>query len=224
MLDAADCNATDDPRFRSKVYFATPRALAAKDSAVGALVDDAVALVARAGFLSYVAEGLGILILCRRVPSTGGAAFSYNLGALPHTVFTDWSDDPHVVGECLLHESVHAWLNAVLSAAGEQLPSAPLAYSPWKESKRPAFGLIHAGFAFSILTSYFRATMATERVSGGTQRYCQVRADIERRRLTAAHGGVEEALSFVRSQDIADLIRTEMARAMEPDRGLCAYG
>jgi len=211
---AGSCRRTDDERFGSTVYSVSTQALAADDHRLGELVEQATEAVIRSGYERYLVYGLGIVVLCER-SERGGTAFSYSLGAFPYTVFTDWADDATILGECLVHEGAHSWLNAALAAAGERLPPEPLAYSPWKETERPAYGLIHAGLAFSILTSYFRFSATSELASDDTRRYCEIREDVERRRVTLAREGLERALSCLKSEEIAEVIVSEMANAMD---------
>jgi hypothetical protein len=208
-VDARHCLRVDDSRFGSTVYTATPAALTEPPPVSSEVLDAAVDAVSGAGFAVNLERGLGLAILCEPT-SESTVAFGYSLGALPGTVFTDWTSDPVVLGECLLHEASHSWLNLLLAAEEEQLPSGPFAHSPWKDVERPAFGLIHAAFAFSIVCVYCRASKTSDHSSAETARYCEIREDVERRRVAMARDDVERALTFLRSQQIVELIRDAM--------------
>lgn len=217
VVDASECRKTADRRFDSTVCTATTRAIRAPAMVAATLLDNAIEAVREAGLLRYVVEGVGVLVLCERALEFGTPAFSYSLGALPNTVFTDWSEDPVILGESMLHEGAHCWLNAALAAEREQLAREPLVYSPWKDTGRPPFGLIHAVLAFSLLATYFRAVAASGLATGPTLRYCELRASVERHRLSLAQESLDVALQQVDSAAITDLIRAHFAEATKRD-------
>jgi HEXXH motif-containing protein len=206
VVPAAACQRIVDARFASPVYAVTAEAIDA-DAAPGRLLDDAVRLLVRADKLGWVREGGAVLVLCDELDgSDGTGAFSYSIGILPYTVFTDWLDDPVVLAECLLHESAHCWLNMVLTACDEHFPAEPVGFSPWKGVDRPAFGLIHAGLAFGLVASFLETHIDNAALTDDQRKYCEVRSQVERIRLRQARDGITKALSFVRSTEVAGLI------------------
>jgi hypothetical protein len=203
---AQDCHLTEDSRFGSPVYALTAKAVQGA-SAPEQLLADMVRLLDTSGQLSWVREGGSAFVLRDRLaPGAEQGAFSYSVGILPYTIFTDWPDDPVVLGECLLHESVHSWLNVALAWADEKLPAEPVGYSPWKGVDRPAFGLIHAGLAFGVVSAFLEKIHDQPGLEPDQRRYCEVRSNVERIRLGQARSAVEKALSFVQNQEIAGLV------------------
>jgi HEXXH motif-containing protein len=207
VVDATSCHRTEDRDFASTIYTVRPGAPA---SAHRELVRAATARVAAAGQSEWLEQGLGVLVLCDRAHA-GRPAFSYSVGALPHTVFTDWADDPLVVGEALVHESGHCWLNAALLADGERLPSAPLLPSPWKGVPRPPFALLHAALAFSLVAAYFQAQLEDGALGDVAREYCNMRANIEEHRVRAAHDDVGRVLELVGSESIRQAVENQMS-------------
>lgn len=207
VADASCCHRTEDPAFDSTVYTLRP---GAPPSARRDLVRGAVARIDSAGHSRWLEQGLGALVLCDRAHA-GRPAFSYSVGALPYTVFSDWADDPIVLGESLVHESAHCWLNAALAAEGERLPPAPLLHSPWKAEPRPPFALLHAGLAFSVVATYFRAQLADVGLSDEEREYCEMRAGLEERRVGAAREGIGRALGLVGSASLREAVERQIS-------------
>jgi len=206
VAPASACRRVVDPRFSSPVYAVTGDAISAA-AAPNDLLDQTLCLLAEANLLSWVREGCGCLVLCDQMDGSDGAgAFSYSVGIMPHTVFTDWLDDAVVVAECLLHESAHCWLNMVITACDERFPTEPVGFSPWKNVDRPAFGLIHAGLAFGLVATFLESHVDNPSLTDDQRKYCEVRSQVERIRLRQATEGITKALSHVRSPSVAELV------------------
>lgn len=177
-------------------------------------IQRACAALTSFGFDGYLRRGLAAVSL-RGHFDEAGTLFSYSMAKFPYTIYLDWSDDLFIFGECLLHESAHCWLNDSFKASNEPVSTEPFGPSPWKNGAiRPAFGLIHAAHAFSILTNYFNQVAKAPDVSDETREYCRVRAGVERVRLTSAEDVVGRALDQMKNQNLADVIRFEVAEAM----------
>jgi hypothetical protein len=96
-----------------------------------------------------------VLANCGAVVSLGPQApnedlRSYTLTVTPNMVYAEVARDPLSNAETLVHESSHNLLNDLLRESGAEVRGAST-YSPWKEAKRPPFGIIHATFAFTML-------------------------------------------------------------------------
>jgi hypothetical protein len=206
VVPASACRHIADPRFSSPVYAVTAEAIAA-DAAPGRLLDDTIGLLAAANMLGWVREGGACLVLRDELDGTDGSgAFSYSIGILPHTIFTDWLDDAVVLAECMLHEGAHCWLNMVLTACDEHFPAEPVGFSPWKGVDRPAFGLIHAGLAFGLVAAFLEAHADNPTLRDEQRKYCEIRSQVERIRLRQGKEGIAKALSYVRSSEVVELI------------------
>lgn len=79
---------------------------------------------------------------------------SWALTRLPGTVFTDYTDHPEVLARDLIHEAAHNWLNDALALHTVQLSDDIALYSPWRGTHRPAFGFLHACWAFALTVIY----------------------------------------------------------------------
>ncbi|MFI6089522.1 aKG-HExxH-type peptide beta-hydroxylase [Streptomyces sp. NPDC051218] len=79
---------------------------------------------------------------------------NFTITRLPATVFTDHIGDPVVLGRELVHEAAHNWLNDALAALQITIPEEVTFFSPWRNTERPAFGFLHACFAFPLTVIY----------------------------------------------------------------------
>ncbi|MFD9592686.1 HEXXH motif-containing putative peptide modification protein [Kitasatospora sp. NPDC059973] len=80
--------------------------------------------------------------------------FSWSITRLPGTVFTDRVNSPEVLARDLIHEAGHHWFNDALTAASMSFPENVVFYSPWRKAISPAFGFLHACWAFSLTAIY----------------------------------------------------------------------
>lgn len=206
VAPASLCRQVDDKRFGSPVQAMTAAAVEGT-AAPTPLLDHMVCLLDDADLLGWVREGASCLVLCDKLAGAeGDGAFSYSVGILPHTVFTDWCDNAAVLGECLLHEAGHCWLNMALATADERLPPETIGYSPWKDTDRPAFAMIHSGFAFGLVCAFLEVHVDTLSLTDQQRRYCEVRSQVERSRLRKARPAIEKSLALLRNEHIAELV------------------
>ncbi|MBE1582299.1 HEXXH motif-containing putative peptide modification protein [Nonomuraea angiospora] len=214
FVDGALCHSAFSAESGTTTTWLSAEALRSPAPISAEFARDACAAVWRTGFGAYLQHGLSAVVLRGHFDETG-TLFSYSMAKFPYTIFLDWSDDPFIFGECLLHESAHCWLNDAFLAFEEPLSTEPFGPSPWKDGvMRPAFGLIHAAHAFSILTSYFRDVKDDPSVSSETREYCAVREKVERARLRSAEVTVTRALDQMRAQELAEVVRFEMSYAI----------
>ncbi|WP_077797931.1 HEXXH motif-containing putative peptide modification protein [Streptomyces sp. JHA26] len=78
----------------------------------------------------------------------------FTITRLPATVFTDHTGDAAVLGRGLVHEAAHNWLNDALAALQATIPDDETFCSPWRGTERPAYGFLHACFAFPLTVIY----------------------------------------------------------------------
>jgi hypothetical protein len=134
------------------------------------------------------------------------AVTSYTLAGFPATVFTDWSNSTLRLGDSILHESIHCWMNEALKACGENLPAEITVYSPWKDAQRPVFNFLHAVMAFGGLVCYYGRALYTQTLNDWEQDYCTHRLREEVSRLHQVTHDVSRALEFVKTAQLRQLI------------------
>jgi HEXXH motif-containing protein len=195
------CRERDDANYESPLYLCLGDAeLSTSDSEVWA---EALAAVAASGLDWIVESVLGVVVALddrNRRETTN----SYTLKALPGSIFIDLVADPVRLGELVLHESAHALLNDVLNAFDVRLSPEARWYSPWKGVNRPAYGILHAGFAFGVLQSYFQyfGQDAPE-----ISPYAKIRAETGAEQWDAARASVADALQEVAAEPVSELLR-----------------
>jgi HEXXH motif-containing protein len=87
---------------------------------------------------------------------------SSSFSELPGIAFLSWSADPIVLAELLVHEYHHSKLNAILAYTDlfEIAPQEPGFYSPWKDSPRPLYGLLHGIYSFTGVARFLLAAQS----------------------------------------------------------------
>ncbi|WP_329309249.1 aKG-HExxH-type peptide beta-hydroxylase [Streptomyces microflavus] len=105
------------------------------------------------GFGSLLADHAVITCLLRR-KTLDDTLVSWAITRLPGTVYTDHVDDPVVLARDQIHEAGHNWLNDALTSTGCKLSEKATFHSPWRNSQRPAFGFLHACWAFPLTMIY----------------------------------------------------------------------
>ncbi|MEV5483563.1 MULTISPECIES: aKG-HExxH-type peptide beta-hydroxylase [Streptomyces] len=108
---------------------------------------------AQTGFGTLLAAHAVVLVLLRH-KQLGDTLDSWTITRLPGTVFSDHVDEPVVLARDLIHESGHNWLNDALAATTSKISDEAQFYSPWKKTMRPAFGFLHACWAFPLTMIY----------------------------------------------------------------------
>jgi hypothetical protein len=198
------CIQRDDEDFESPLYLYLPGAAALSPGDADACRwHDAGSAIEDSGLAWIVRSALGIVVTLE-VRERRETTNSHTLKALPGTIFIDSVDDPVRLGEIVLHESAHAFLNDVLKAYAVELDPAARWYSPWKGVYRPAYGLLHAGFAFGVLQKYFEHFAY---VSPTTSVYAKVRAETGAEQWDAARRSVTDALQEIKQDPVVDLLR-----------------
>ncbi|MBE1582305.1 HEXXH motif-containing putative peptide modification protein [Nonomuraea angiospora] len=213
VVGAGSCRRTDDRNHGSPVYSVTGDCLAAPSPVSARFVGEALGYVEDSGLGAYLDHGLGVVVLVTH-REFDGMLESYSLSSFPGTMWVDHSDDALRLGEVLLHESGHTWLNLCLAALDERLPAEPLWHSPWKDTPRPAFGILHAALSFSLLIQYFRHYSGEHAPDERMRRYCAFRARVEAGRMGDTVESVQAAAGLLRSPELRDTIMGEVWRAV----------
>ncbi|MER7464235.1 HEXXH motif-containing putative peptide modification protein [Streptomyces sp. NPDC097981] len=158
------------------------------------LAADAYASAAAAGFGDLLAAHAVVLCLLR-TKNLGETLDSWTISRLPGTVFMDHVDDPVVLALDLIHEAGHNWLNDALAATGSKISDAARFHSPWKQTMRPAFGFLHACWAFP-LTMLFTAH-ALNSTTGDLHRFLVAYLDQQRSLLAGTATDHARALELI---------------------------
>jgi hypothetical protein len=195
----ADSVRVDDPRYGSPVVLP----LRAAPLAGTPRLADAVARLEDCGMGGLLDLGLRLLVVLDPVPARGEMR-SYTIRTFPGIVWTEDVACDIRLAEAIAHESAHASLNLLLAAADVTFPADLRYFSPWKGVERPAFGLVHAAFAFSTLCGYWAA--AAGGADDEQRRYCEQRRHTEAEHLRSVRPAVLDALRYVEDTELRDLL------------------
>ncbi|MFI8103477.1 aKG-HExxH-type peptide beta-hydroxylase [Streptomyces sp. NPDC086023] len=176
-----------------------------------ALTASAFDAAARHGFGDLLADHAVVTCLLRR-KALGDTLISWAITRLPGTVYTDHVGAPPVLGRDLVHEAGHNWLNDALASIGCTLDEAETFHSPWRNSPRPAFGFLHACWAFP-LTMIYTARVLTE-TSGGLHRFLAGYLDQQRRLLATTTADHTKALALVPHPELQQRLQSVYAEAL----------
>ncbi|TDC59432.1 hypothetical protein E1258_18045, partial [Micromonospora sp. KC207] len=164
----------------------------------------AYAAGARNGFADLLASHAVVVCLLRH-KQLGDTLDSWAITRLPGTIYCDHVDEPVVLARDLIHEAGHNWLNDALSATACEISDDARFYSPWKKTNRPAFGFLHACFAFP-LTMIYTARVLPE-TNGDLHRFLAAYLDQQRRLLAATAAGHARALTLITAPDLRERLR-----------------
>ena len=213
VVDSQNCQSTEDDRFDSTPYTINEPTLQSVSEVPREFVYASIEHVTRSNVASYLEAELGVIVILKKLP-VGSVTTGYSLTGFPGTVFTDWTENSVRLGESLLHESTHSWLNECISLFGEDLSTEETWYSPWKKCMRPAFGIIHASLAFSVLVQYFQYVLETEQLSDALRDYCRARFVGESMRLRDAAPVIRESMEYISCQPLRSVIGWELESAV----------
>ncbi|MET7712304.1 HEXXH motif-containing putative peptide modification protein [Streptomyces sp. NPDC005407] len=136
------------------------------------------------------------VVLCLlRTKSLGDTLDSWTITRLPGTVFMDHVGDPVVLARDLIHEAGHNWLNDALTATGCKIDDETRFHSPWKKTMRPAFGFLHACWAFPLTMLY--TAQALKDTTGDLHRFLAAYLDQQRSLLTVTATDHAQALELI---------------------------
>lgn len=113
----------------------------------------AFAAAAEMGFAALLTDHAAVVCLLRH-KQLGDTLDSWTISRLPGTVFVDHVGEPAVLARDLIHEAGHNWLNDALVACEVKIHGNVEFFSPWKRTTRPAFGFLHACWAFPLTMLY----------------------------------------------------------------------
>ncbi|MGH8929911.1 MAG: aKG-HExxH-type peptide beta-hydroxylase [Egibacteraceae bacterium] len=152
-----------------------------------------------AGFGALLAGHAAVVVFLRR-KQLRDTLDSWTITRLPGTIFTDHVGEPAVLARDLVHEAGHNWLNDGLAACGVKIGNEMRFFSPWKQAIRPAFGFLHACWAFP-LTMIYTARVLGE-LSGPVRAFLATYLAQQRDLLAATDGDHTRALALVPDEDL----------------------
>jgi HEXXH motif-containing protein len=172
--------------------------------------DDAFDCIGAAGLGELVTAHAAVICLTgRRRPDQTLRSFA--ITRLPATVFTDYTGDATVLGRDLVHEAAHNWLNDALAALQVTIPDDEEFFSPWRGTERPAYGFLHACFAFPLTVIY-----AVRILSGASGPGHNVLADHvrqQRTQMAAVEGDFTQALKLITDHGLRERLNAVFQHA-----------
>ncbi|MGF6889397.1 hypothetical protein ABIA39_008862 [Nocardia sp. GAS34] len=136
---------------------------------------------------------------------------SWTITRLPGTVFLDYTPDPYILARDLIHEAGHNWLNDALTATRSMISDDVNFYSPWKKTPRPAFGFLHACWAFPLTVLFAARTLATAPESTG--QILSAYTSQQHENLNAVTGNHRQALRLIADLDLRQRLGAVRAAA-----------
>ena len=175
------------------------------------LAASAYSTAAGHGFADLLAAHAVVLCLLR-AKQLGDTLDSWTITRLPGTVFLDHVGDPVVLARDLIHEAGHNWLNDALTATRCRIGDDEHYYSPWKQTARPAFGFLHACWAFPLTMIY--TSRVLDRTSGNLHRFLAAYLDQQSTLLADTTDDHARALRLVSDDGLRARLRAVHHRAL----------
>ncbi|MFB7108681.1 HEXXH motif-containing putative peptide modification protein [Streptomyces sp. NPDC056291] len=191
------------PHSDTPYYVLGPATIPAAEP-LGELTDSAFAHITDAGLHGLVRAHAAVICLTgERRPEQ--VLRSFAITRLPATVFTDHTGDPAILGRDLVHEAAHNWLNGALTALQLTVPDTETYFSPWRGTMRPAFGFLHACFAFPLTVIYAARVLPTATGAGRTVLADHLRQ--QRPQLEHARKDFDQALTLIAHDELRERLR-----------------
>ncbi|MGW3498595.1 aKG-HExxH-type peptide beta-hydroxylase [Streptomyces sp. NPDC001020] len=197
------------PHSDTPYYVLGPATIPASEP-LGELTDRAFAHITDAGLDDLVQTHAAVICLTgERRPDQ--VLRSFAITRLPATVFTDHTGDAAILGRDLVHEAAHNWLNDALTALRITIPDTETYFSPWRSTVRPAFGFLHACFAFPLTVIYAARVLPTASGAGRTVLTDHLRQ--QRTQLEHARKDFDQALTLITHDELRERLDTVFQHA-----------
>ncbi|MFD8418543.1 aKG-HExxH-type peptide beta-hydroxylase [Streptomyces sp. NPDC059466] len=214
VVRAADCAAVDDDRLGSQMYLldTLPEQSAGEREQIARTLNEAVDAALAVGS-DVLRSSTAVVIRTGTVP-LGATCRSYTFDFLPSTVVLNWTDEPLRLGETLVHEATHSWLNESFAAEGVVFEDGgPRFHSPWKNEDRPVFGIVHAALAFANVIHYLSRIQPADEDGSPLAAVLRRRLAVELESLDIGHASALECFDQVRSDRLRAYLRAAVADA-----------
>jgi HEXXH motif-containing protein len=166
----------------------------------------AFATAADTGFAALVAGHAAVVCLLRH-RQLGEILNSWTISRLPGTIFVDHVGEPAVLARDLIHEAGHNWLNDALAACDIKISTdAAEFFSPWKNTVRPAFGFLHACWAFPLTMLY--SAQVLDRVCVPVRTFLTAYLAQQRELLAVTTDDHTRALALISDDDVRHRLDT----------------
>ncbi|MEU8408023.1 HEXXH motif-containing putative peptide modification protein [Micromonospora sp. NPDC048842] len=175
------------------------------------LAATAYATGAKNGFAGLLA-GHAVVVCLLRHKKLGDTLDSWTLSRLPGTIYCDHVDEPVVLARDLIHEAGHNWLNDALGATACEISDEVRFYSPWKKTNRPAFGFLHACFAFPLTMIYTARVLPG--TSGDLYRFMTAYLEQQRGLLATTAADHDRALALITDPTLRERLRSVHREAL----------
>ncbi|MFJ9693133.1 aKG-HExxH-type peptide beta-hydroxylase [Kitasatospora sp. NPDC101183] len=202
LLNPEDGHLLQSPLSETAYYLVAPETSVAP-AALHELLATALDSARKHGFGGLVDQYAPIVCLLER-RELRDTLFSWSITRLPGTVFTDYTSAPEVLARDLVHEAGHHWFNEALATASVSLPEDVTFHSPWRETERPAFGFLHACWAFSLTVIYSAAVL--DSAPPPVQAFLRDYLAGQGRLLRAAVPNFGEAASLITSEQLRERV------------------
>jgi 8-oxo-dGTP pyrophosphatase MutT (NUDIX family) len=220
IVQSAFCDLPKYHDYESPPYLINPRALANSCSPkVKNVFTAAVRLISDLNMDQTVTGAFGLVVLLKEKQDLDPSD-SYTLSGLPGTVYIDTVPSIFRMGEIVLHEASHNWLNDALASFGVQFPKDKQWWSPWRHRPRPTFGILQGCFVFSRLLQYFAKGLGCASLSLSDTAYARKRLAVEHAILQQHQEMFKEVIDLLPQSDLHDLCAEELNRALN----LCPEG
>lgn len=171
------------------------------------LWDEALALLKEVNLHYFPILSIGVIVnLDER--GDGDAMSGYTLSPFTGTIFTDYTANIIRYAETIVHEAAHSYLNALLLHHNVNLDKEKsILWSPWRNTLRPLFGIVHGLFAFSIVTLFYHRLLQQDICLNDMARnYCNNRLDFEFSRLLMLKDQLDDVMKLVSNVQIEQLL------------------
>ncbi|MGW2652080.1 aKG-HExxH-type peptide beta-hydroxylase [Streptomyces sp. NPDC001478] len=197
------------PHSETPYYVLSPDTAGAPES-LATLADDAFDHIAATGLDDLVEAHAAVICLTGR-RRLDQALRSFAITRLPATVFMDYTGDAAVLGRDLVHEAAHNWLNDALTALHITIPEDATFFSPWRGTERPAYGFLHACFAFPLTMIYAARALQDSTGAGNAVLIDHLRQQTPK--LAAAQQDFTRALKLVTDPGLCERLDTVFQHA-----------
>ncbi|MFH8380129.1 aKG-HExxH-type peptide beta-hydroxylase [Kitasatospora sp. NPDC018058] len=216
LLNPEDGKLLQSPLSETAYYLIAPETTAAP-ARLHELLTAALGSARKHGFGDLLDQHAPIVCLLER-RELRDTLFSWSITRLPGTVFTDYTDATEVLARDLLHEAGHHWFNEALAMASVSLPDDVTFYSPWRETDRPAFGFLHACWAFSLTVIYSAAVL--DDVPPAVHAFLSDYLAVQSRLLRAAARDFAEAATLITSEPLRAQVASAVDTALQCTRSV----
>ncbi|MFE9575332.1 HEXXH motif-containing putative peptide modification protein [Nocardia sp. NPDC006044] len=165
------------------------------------LTSEALDIAHDCGFGALVSRHAPVVCLLQAKDPTG-TLDSWTISRLPGTVFLDYTGDPYLLARDIIHEASHNWLNDALAATGTVIADSAGYYSPWKRTTRPAFGFLHACWAFPLTMLFSAAASTAPQTPPPTREHLRTYTHQQHAKLSATATDHPHALALIDDREL----------------------